>query len=163
MTFASDLLADLDEIRAIPDELGLRPFDVVVRVVSWSGRHVGGGVSGYVDTPFLTGGGRRPKVKQVSERDIVASGGVYHEQDLKVGPLTPAYSASASAVGGGVSYDAIDPPVGPFKTEIYYRVSGGSMPSGGVWFDKVTETTDKAMNVYFVLRRSANRQPGGAP
>lgn len=169
MSFASDLRADLDEIRAIPDELGLRPFDVIVRVITWSGADASGrsgvglGTSSYVDTPFLVGGGHRPKVRQVSMRDIIASGGLYHDQDLKVGPVTPAYAGNASQPGGGVAYGTIDPAVSGDPVEIYYRVSGNGLPGAGAWFDKFREFTDHAMNSYFILRRSAVTNPGGVP
>lgn len=169
MSFASDLRADLDEIRAIPDELGLRPFDVIVRVVTWSGADASGrsgvgiGTSSYVDTPFLVGGGHRPKVRQVSMRDIIASGGLYHDQDMKVGPVTPAYPGNASQEGGGVAYATIEPPVTGAPTQIYYRVSGNGLPGLGVWYDKKFDTTDHAMNSWFILRRRANQNPGGSP
>lgn len=169
MSFASDLRADLDEIRAIPDELGLRPFDVLVRVITWSGADpsgrtgVGVGTSSYADTPFLVGYGHRPKVRQMTARDVIASGGLYHDQDLKVGPLTPAYPSANDHPSGGVAYCAIDPPVTGVPTQVYYRVSGNGLPGAGVWFDKFRDMADHAMNSYFVLRRSANQNPGGAP
>ena len=166
MSFASDILADLDEIRSIPDELGLRPFSVIVRVVTWTGSRPGqaGSLSNYTDTPMLTGGGHRPKVRQVTQRDIVASGGLYHAQDMKVGPLTPSYPGSQqNGQGGGVAYSTIDPVVSGQTVEVYYGISGASLPGVHVWYDKFSDTTDHAMNSTIILRRSANQNPGGAP
>ena len=166
MSFASELLSDIDSIRAIPDELGLRPFSVVVRVVTWTQGRPGlaGSLSNYTDTPMLTGGGSRPKVRQVTAKDIIASGGLYHAQDMKVGPLTPSYpSTQQNGQGGGVLYSTIDPQVTGATVEIYYGLSGGNLPGEHVWYDKLSDTTDHALNSTLVLRRSAVQNPGGAP
>jgi hypothetical protein len=36
MTFVDDLLPDIDSIRCIPDESGLRPYTVTLRVTTWT-------------------------------------------------------------------------------------------------------------------------------
>ena len=107
---------------------------------------------------------RHPKVRQVTQRDIVASGGLYHAQDMKVGPLTPSYPGSQqNGQGGGVAYSTIDPVVSGQTVEVYYGISGASLPGVHVWYDKFSDTTDHAMNSTIILRRSANQNPGGAP
>ena len=89
MTFRDDLLDDIDEIREIPGELGLRLFTVEVFRRDWSGERPGLG-TGYDTVTSVLVGTYNPKVTQVSSRDIIASAGQYQDQDLRIGPITRA-------------------------------------------------------------------------
>lgn len=148
-TFASDLLPDLDDIRGIADELGLRPFTVTVRVRTWSGSRPGVGTKTDVDTVLTVAGGtQHPKVKQISAHDVVASGGLYTTADWRIGPMTPPF------VGGGVTYGTIDPATTTTAREVGYKIEGGMFPSGGAWFERISDENDSALHSFVVVRKS---------
>src|ERR1700730_9731962 len=119
MTFVPTILPALDQVRAIGGLLGLRVYTVFVRRRQWSGNRVGLGTSvdnnGGPDIQLTDGtppiGPQPVRVRNVSNKDITASGGPYRDRDLKVEPLTPAYLATIFPAGG-FGDSTIDPPQG---------------------------------------------------
>jgi hypothetical protein len=96
-------------------------------------------------------GTHKPRVVQVTQRDIIMSGGAYQDQDLKVGPITPPYR------GGAADNSAItvfDPLPNGSPVEIFFNVSGPGMAVGGSWFEKFQMTVTKPFSYQFVIRRS---------
>jgi hypothetical protein len=156
-------LGDLDEIRGIPADLGKRAYSVTVRVNAWTGGRPGSQGSSKVttDTPLLVNGNRsNPKVVQADSDDAIASGGLYTNEDLTVGPLTPAYAASFDRQSAGVAYDTLDPAVlGNTVDEIFFLVKGPGMPPGGAWFERVSEDSTSTTRTFITLKRSANQSP----
>lgn len=148
MTLRDSLLSTVDKIRGIPDTLGVRLYTVTIRVRTWTGARPGIGSGVDADSVFwVDGGTHKPRVVQVTSRDVIASGGMYQDQDLKVGPVTPSYS------GGGVSVDAIDPPPGVSPAEVFFKIVGPGMESGGSWFKKInTNTLPSPFGYTFVVR-----------
>lgn len=144
MSFVSDLLGDIDSIRAIPGELGLRPYTVVVRVRTWSGGVVGRGTKSDTDTQLLVGR-QSPKCRRVAFKETVAAGGKYQEGDYRIGPMTPDFA------GGGVSFATMAPPTAT-GAEVYYRVLGPDTPTTGTWCTVVGEEADHALHRYLVVR-----------
>lgn len=143
----SDFLADIDEIRSIPDlDIGVRPYTCLVRVRAWSGSSLGEGTATDTDTAVTVGSGANPKVRRVAYKETVAAGGRYQDGDFRVGPLTPDY------VGGGVAFTTMAPAVGSSPTEVYYRLIGPDTPSSGTWCQAVGEEADHALHRYLVLR-----------
>lgn len=153
-TFRDALLPVVDQIRGIPAQLGLYRFTVTVRVRTWVGGRPGtrGATSTDVDTSIKIGGGKYdPKVAKLSSKDVVASSGKYTDADLKIGPLTPAYT------GGGVTTDMINPSyVG--NTEVFFKISGPGFPTDGAWFKRIGDETAAAFHYYVIVR-----QVGAAP
>lgn len=88
MNFAESIRSAIDLIRGIPTDLGLRLYAVTVRRTSWSGARIGLGTATTTDVRLRVGEGN-PHVALVSERDVVASGGLLESTDLRVGPMTP--------------------------------------------------------------------------
>lgn len=101
MSFSSaSFLAYLDKIRAIPAKLGRHPYRVyIVQVSNTHAEATFGYVTKTSSTTELTVDGYAPHVEQLSQEEIRASGGLYQSQDLKVGPLTPAFNDSSLTDG----------------------------------------------------------------
>lgn len=167
-TLVDALNPALDQLRGIPGILGYRQTSVTVRIVTWTGSKPGLGTVSYVDTPIKVGGGLyNPRVTQVTERDAIASGGMYSNQDLKVGPFTPPFLATFFIAAGGVSHEVIDPlqtnPIGTGVKEIFFAVAGKGFLGEKAWFERVGDEAIPSTRRYLYLRRTGKQQPGGAP
>lgn len=110
----------------------LRRFDVLVRVNQWEGPLPGHGVTTTTDTALLVNGAR-PKVEQLASKEVIASGGRYHDQDLRIGPLTPPYP-NAQGLPAGVSIDVFDPAYQGPNVEVLFRVTGPGTDAAGDWY-----------------------------
>jgi hypothetical protein len=151
-TLRDALLPAVDIIRGVPAALGMRLHTVQVVSRSWSGARIGLGTK----TDTTTGvkidlGIYQTKVRQVTERDIVASGGLYSSMDLKVGPITPPYAGSAA---DNDAISVFDPPVGT-NTEVFFNIQGPGMPTGGAWFKKVSQDVSRPFRYEFIVRKTA--------
>jgi len=150
MSFRDAFLPVLDTYRGALDTVyGLRRFDVTVRVTTWApGSLPGsqGSTKAPVDTPLTVAGGARPKVEQVSQRTIIASGGLYQDQDLRIGPLTPSYS-----VASGIDPSVFDP-AGASNVEVLLKLVGPGLPAGGAWFSKVGQEVTANFHYSLVVR-----------
>lgn len=154
MGAAAAFLPVLDRYRGMLDSVwGLRQYSVLVRVNTWAGGTLPGAQGASktpVDTPLLVDG-KRPNVEQLSQRDILASGGLYQDQDLKVGPLTPPFP------GGGTELAAFEPPVTGSGTEVLFKVTGPAYP-GGAWFKRVgAEVIRGNFHFHLILRKTAEQ------
>lgn len=129
----------------------LRRYDVIVRVSTWTGGLLPGdqgSTKSHVDTQ-LTCNGARVKVDQLSQRDILASGGIYQDQDVKVGPLTP----NAASYPSGITPATFDPAPGSNVT-VLFQITGPAYPSGA-WFQKVgMELLNSNFHYFLVLRKT---------
>ena len=163
-TYRDVILGPLDIVRGVGGLLGLRVYTVSVLVRTWDGPRPGVGFSSDVTTQLtnaLPGGGRTPvHVKQVSRRDVIASGGVYADRDVRVGPLTPPYPAGIGFPTGGFDDATADPaiPVSQKPVEIFWNVVGPGWPVGtGGWAEKVGEEFT-ALHLNVILR-ATGRSP----
>lgn len=150
MSFRTDLLPDLDTIRGIPGELGLRRHSVIVRVKTSSGTRPGvvGATTTTVDTPLKVGNGsQNPKVKEINVRDVVASGGLYAAGDYRIGPVTHAWA------GGGVATATVDPATTSTGREVFYLIEGDGMPTGGALCKRISDETLPNFHINIVVRR----------
>lgn len=159
-----DFLAAIDEIRGIPDEaIGVRPISVTVRVVQWDGGRVGLGNPTVTDSPLLVGNGQwDPHVTQISARDALASGGKYTNQDVRVGPMTPAYAATLGVSSGGVASSTIDPPVQSASAEVYFKLAGDGY-QGAQWFTRIGDELVSSTKYFLILRKAGVSNPGNVP
>lgn len=150
-------LKALDKIRGIPGRIklrdeGLRLYTVTIRVRSWSGSRPGVDASTSTDTDksiWVDGGTHKPRVQQVSQRDIIASGGLYQDQDVKVGPITPLYTGGAA---DHADITVFDPSNLSAPAEVLFKIEGPGMAAGGSWFKKVGQDVSKPLAYRFVLR-----------
>lgn len=128
----------------------LRQFSVLVRVNTWTGPLAGQGAKATVDTPLVCNGGR-VHVVQVTSQDVIASGGLYQDQDLRVGPLTPPYTDATGNPAGTVT-TAFDPSPMPATTEVLFQLTGPGIASAGAWYKKVNTNTLANFRYEIVLR-----------
>ena len=149
MSLVSDILADIDAIRGdIPGYIGLRPFRAYVVTRTWSGGRVGQGAP-TTTTTEITNAGRPVKVKQISDADVIQSGGLYNAGDVTVGPFTPAY------VGGGVTIATFQPAYGTSPTEVLFKVTGPGYPAAGGLFKVKSNDGNFATRMTLVLSQTA--------
>jgi hypothetical protein len=149
MTLRDDLLPVLSAVRAIPDALGLRQYQVFLRVTSWSGVRVGIDVPTSVETE-LTVDGARPKVRLLKTQEIISGGGKYADGDYRVGPFTPKYST------GGYLASDLDPlPVTGAKREVTYHIVGNGLDT---YATKVDGHFDANLH-YLLTLRLQNTKP----
>lgn len=157
ITFGSAFKPVLDQLRALGGAFGLRPYTVFVRVRTSAGDRPGAGNTyldndGGPDVQMTVGrpplGPQPVMVKMLSNRDIIASGGLYRDRDLRVGPITP----TVGLVGS--TFDPLQ--FGRSGTEIFWLVVGGDMAPGGSWHTRIqVETT--ALHTYLVLRATGTQ------
>lgn len=154
-TFRDAILPALDTIRGIPDTLGLRRFTVTSVVRTWSGTRVGLGTN--TDAPSkmsVSLGNAKIRVRQLSQKEIVASGGFYADQDLRIGPITPPYTGSA---GDNNSIGIFDPEPSGGAVELFFHIEGPEMPAGGLWMKKISQTVTLPLHFEFVVRHTGER------
>jgi hypothetical protein len=152
-TLRSSLLPAVDLIRGIPGQLGLRLFTVVVLQRVWLGQRVGIGAT--VDSPSsikVALGTFPTKVSMLSTRDVVSSNGLYTDQDLIVGPITPPYTGS-TADNNAIAL--FDPPVGANLAEIFFNIVGPGYPAAGAWFKKISQNVTRSFRYSFICRKTA--------
>lgn len=166
MAFTPTFLSALDAIRAIPGRiqipgpLGLRVFTVTIRRRTHSGERPGAQNASYVDidtkltNTCVDGVAVNVRCRQVSRSEAIASGGLFTNRDLKVGPMTPPYPQGA--VTGGFDDSTMDPAPVASATEIFWNVTGPGLPSGGGWFNKLSEEAT-SLHTYIFLRANGRR------
>lgn len=122
MALADDLKPVLSRIRAIPGQLGLRPYSVKMLVRTYAGATVG--VGGYADTEteIVEEGGYPPKVRWLSDERLSLAG--YAAGTIEVGPITPSHT------GGGASLETLEQSGVLTRAEVHLIVTGPEHPSG---------------------------------
>lgn len=151
MSFVNGLKRSLESARGIAGKLGLHPYTVTLQAQQWDGGRPGLGTKTTTETRLLVFG-QDPKVKQITEKDAVLSGGLYSNQDLKIGPLTPPF------IVGGVRYDLLDPAQNP-GTEFFFRLTGPGLPDSGAWYERLSDEKDSSLHIYVIVRKTAVQTP----
>lgn len=149
MTLRDDLLGDIDDIRGIPGELGLRLFTVTVLTRASVGARPGVGSS--VDataTLAVARGSFDARVRNLTSKDVIASGGLYTDQDVKVGPFTPPFD------GGGTEISVFDPASTGSGLEVYFKITGPGYSADGDWFKRIASDTSKPFAYTLTLRKT---------
>lgn len=152
--FANNIRASLDLVRSIPAQLGLRPYSLAIREITWSGERVGLGTKTVVETDLSVADGYQPRIRQLSQQDIVASNGLYQDQDLEV-LLTPFYSSICGF--GGYVYDEFDPEVSANPKEVYFVIKGPGHPATGSLYKKISQSTDLALSFTIIIRKTGSK------
>ena len=148
MSFRDDILEAIEDVRSVPGELDIRQFRVFVVVRSWTGGRPGVGTEQTVSETEILVSGYPPKVKPLTTKDVVASGGLYTASDLKVGPITPSNAA------GGTDPSVFNPDVGSFPTDVTFRVEGPGLPTAGIRCVRINDDTYGNFSHYLVLRQT---------
>jgi len=155
-TLRDDLLDVADSIRGIPDELGVRLFKVSIRVRTWNGSRPGVDSSSSSDTNtyfWVDGGCHRIRVRQLTQREIIASGGLYTDQDLRIGPITPPYPGPRSPANNS-AYSIFEPAPNGSPVEIFFKVEGPGMAASGSWFKAIKTDVTRPFRYEFVVQRT---------
>lgn len=142
MSLRASALKIANKLRALPSKPALDVYTtkVTIRTRTWAGGRVGlEGGSSDVDAVIRP----RPKVRDISQREVAGSGGRYQAGDVKVGPITPRHS------GGGYSEAQLAPSASANGTEILYVLEGGVTGE----YLRVDLQTDRAFSYWLVLRR----------
>lgn len=145
MSIVSDLLPTLDNARSLLDEVGLRPLAVARRVATWTGARPALGDRTVTITPITVANGKRPKVRQLDDRELVASGGILGTARYAVGPLTPDYGA------GGTKAADIQPEPGADPSEVQFLLYGPGQPASGMLCKLVSVDFSSPFRVSFVI------------
>ena len=146
-----EISAASDQVRAIPGILGLRPYQVSVRKRTWTGERVGLGTKTDADGYLTVADGYSPRVKQLTQKDIVASGGLYSDQDLEI-TITASYDVVCGT--GGYDPSFFDPLPTSSPIEIYFKVYGPGLPSIGAWYKKISQRLDSATTYKIIIRKT---------
>lgn len=147
MTIASDVLGILDQARGLVDDLGLRPYRVYLRTIAWSGARSGLGTATTTTTELTVQGTKRPKVKQLSAKDVIASGGAFEDTVFEIGPFTPPFA------GGGTATTSLNPAMGSTPTEVYYIVVGPGTPTNGWLCERMSDKLDSPFRYMVTVRK----------
>ncbi len=113
---------------------------VIVRTRTWTGGRIGAdGGKVDEDLEILP----RPRVREISQREIAGPGGRYQAGDVRVGPITPKHA------GGGYTQEQLAPAVTQNGVEVIYVLEGGI--SGE--YMRVDLESDRAFRYMLILRR----------
>lgn len=153
MSLRDDILPSIDDIRAIPGQLGLHRFRVYRVTETWSsvnGREprVGHGPKTTTEV-LLSVGGENVHARQATEADakhVLGNGELFYPGDWIVGPLTPAH------VAGGYEPAGFDGTAGS-ATQIWYRIEGDVFPGGSAYFQAIKKSADAPFRITLYLRR----------
>lgn len=152
MSIRDDYLEVLDFYRGSLDEdWDLRRYSVEVVVRSWGDGVLPGTHGATMDetiTPLEVGDGKRPKVAQLTQKEVVASGGRYQDQDLRIGPLTPSWTT-----GEGTLISDFDPPITEHGMQILFRLKGPGLPVDGSFYRKVGQEVTSNFRYSVVVRK----------
>lgn len=156
LTLRQALLPVVDKLRGIPGQLGLRLFTVTVVSRTWTGVRPGIGVNTDTQTGIKVDLGIfQTKVTQLTSKDVFASGGLYTDQDLLIGPITPPFPSSGA---DGDAISVFDPVYGANPTEVFFNIVGqngyGGYPAGGAWFKKISQNVSKNFRFTFIVRKT---------
>ena len=144
----------VDKLRAIPVVFGVRLYTVAIVGRTWTGARVGIGTKTDTTTSLKLDLGlySNTKVTQVTQRDVIASGGALSTQDLVVGPITPPYAGSA------LDNDAIsvfELPASATPMEIFFNIKGPGFPALGAWFKKIAQNVTGSFRYEFTVTKTA--------
>lgn len=152
MSLKDDLLPLIDSLRAIPGELGFRPYQVWVRVTTYAGPRVGVGAVSVTETQLLVGG-QNPKVREVKNKDVVAGTSEFTSATYDIGPLTPTFS------GGGFGASTLDPEKTSTPTTVLYVLKGPGMPSEGLLCQRISDDVDRPLRSVIRVQSIGRKRP----
>lgn len=159
MSLRTDILPIADELRGLagPSELDVRPSQLTIRKRTWSGGRIGLGATqdpvthlpaAYTDDDAVVP--QIYRIRHVSAREVASSGGRYEAEDIKVGPITPAYGFQSTA--GGWSPSALKPD-GTDAMEVIYVIGGADENAMHGDYTLIQLHTEQPFSFYTILRR----------
>lgn len=142
MSLRDEILPDLDELRDLANEFGLRRYSLTLRTRTWSGGQPGMGTP--TDTDVVVD--PPPKVRLLTTKEIADSGGTYQKGDFKVEKMTPRYT---SPTAGGFSPAMLQIAPGGSAQDVAWVLTGDE---GAIECTAIEFHFDKAFNYWMVLR-----------
>ena len=153
MSLKDDLLPLIDTLRAVPGELGFRPYQVFVRKTTYAGPRVGiGAVLSVTETQLLVGG-QNPKVREIKGKDVVAGTSELISGVYEIGPLTPEFS------GGGVAQSVVNPEKTSTPTTVLYVLKGPGMPTDGLLCQRMSDDVDRPLRTVIRVQSIGRKSP----
>jgi len=146
MSFRDSLRELCHSIRAIPGQLGIRPYSVAAVSACWSGDERGEGIEDETSIAITEADGQPPKVRELSSEQLAVGG--YDKGTIEVGPITPDFPGSGTLLST-LEQDPED------NTLVYFIITGPEYPSGQR-FVLVELKTDRAFHYKMTLRRSSD-------
>lgn len=112
----ADIVRSLASPQTLTGGVGLDVWfnRLTVRQTTWSGGRPGVGTATHADLVLSP----NPEVRELTDEEIVSSGGRYTSQDIRVQNITPAYA------GGGYTPAQLVPDVTSGAVEVVYLVEG---------------------------------------
>jgi hypothetical protein len=147
------LLFAVDVGRSItgPAVMDIRPTSVQIITRVWSEGFVG--PPGYpVDGPIVTLP-NYTKVREVTQREVAESAGLFEMGDIRIGRITPVYTHPDGSIRG-FTEQQLAPDITDQGTEVIYRVSlqsGSSGISGD--YARVQLIRDHTLHMVLIVRR----------
>lgn len=139
MTFASDLLPMLNEVRAIAGGMGIRPYRFYVIDETYVGEHTGEGLANIDETEIVESGNRPPRWRFLSTEEIALGnlpGGAG-----ELGPVTPGFT------GGGTYIETLKGDLERGATR-HGRLVGPGHPNGSRY--RITAVIDDKAFHYMI-------------
>jgi hypothetical protein len=152
MSLKDDLLPLVDTLRGIPADLGFRPYQVWARKTEYAGPRVGLGAFTVTETRLLVGG-RDPKVRTVTSKDVVAGTPEMQMVEYEIGPLTPDFGS------GGVAESTVNPEASSTPATIMFVLKGPGLPSEGLLCQRISERVDHPLQMTIRVRGSGRKRP----
>lgn len=121
-TFRDSILPSMNAIRAIPGQLGWRPYTIAIETRTWSGNEIGEGTETVTSTPIVEQYGQPPKVRWLDPEQLALGG--YERATIEIGPMTPAYP------GGGMLDTVLDPQNLANNSVVQFKLVGPLYPNG---------------------------------
>ena len=150
MALKDDLLPLVDDLRGIAGQLGFRPYEVYVRVTTFSGPRVGLGAATLSETRLLVGG-QNPKVRAIRSKDTVAGTAEFSNDTWEIGPLTPSFP------GGGYTPEAINPAGTATPATTLYVLKGPGLPAAGLLCQRTEDDVDRPLRAVIRVRSTGRR------
>jgi len=140
VSLRDELLPVVNDARALVEDLGLRLFSVRVEVREWSGARVGAGVSSVVSTLTLD---PRPRVRDVTAREVASSGGTLRTGDRRITAITPTHT------GAGYTPAQLRPVISGQQERVYVLTG----EDGASEWELVEASFDRPFGHELVVRR----------
>jgi hypothetical protein len=147
-TFRDAILPSVNAIRAIPGQLGWRPYSLTIEVRTWSGAQIGEGTETVTSYPITELYGQPPKTRWLNTEQLAIAG--YEKATIEIGPMTPSYP------GGGILASLMEPETLPKNTVVQYKLVGPAYPTG-IYCRLLTFNHDHAG--HYTLRVQASGTP----
>lgn len=147
MSLRGDLRSVVHEVRAIPADFGVRPYQAFAVTRLWSGEEPGEGADEICREEITEARGNPPRIRFLNVEEIAVGG--FESGTVELGPVTPDFP------GGGTLIDSVKRSGGGRRTLLHIELVGPEFPTGANF--KLKETfSDRGYHYRFILERSAD-------